>query len=227
MAKPTSQEPNPTGAADPGRWLWQPGIGIQLPRPKMIQRDFSDVLTSRSSPPGPTPLTLQRLSTILWHSCLIRERHPPSDGRRGWESRNSPAAGGLHEIEVLCLPLDESLPICWYDPLRHRLIEVSEDVVEARERQQQLVHELCGSKVGISIQFVADWQRISTLYNHAASLMWRDAGALLATFCLVAEGAGAACTPLGRESLILGVTPTNEPARWKLCGGVHLSEGSP
>jgi hypothetical protein len=221
MAKPTDEEPTPTGAADPGRWHWLSNNGLQLPRPSPLGGDFWDVLARRNSVPGHTSITQQQLSTILWHSCLIRERRPARGQLRGWESRSAPSAGGLHEIEILCLPLDRSLPISWYDPLRHRLIPTATEGVS--DDYRQVIADLCRSIVGITLQFVADWQRLSTLYANASSLLWRDAGALLTTMSLVAEAANVASTPLGRESLINRVSPTDEPERWRPCGGVHLS----
>jgi hypothetical protein len=185
-----------------------------------LVRDFSDVLARRNSAPGDTSITQQQLSTILWHSCLIRERRPSRGPLRGWESRSTPSAGGLHEIEVLCLPLDRSLPTTWYDPLRHRLLPTAE---EGGSDYRQVIADLCRSTVGITLQFVADWLRLSTLYANASSLLWRDAGALLTTVCLVAEAANVASTPLGRKSFIRGLMPSDEPERWRLCGGVHLS----
>lgn len=223
MAKLTDDEPRPTGAADPGRWLWPSDNGLQLPRPSALDRNFSDVLARRNSVPGDISVTQQQLSTILWHSCMVRERRPSPGALRDWESRSAPSAGGLHEIEVLCLPLDRSLPISWYDPLRHRLLPTTAHPGGDREHYGEIVADLCGSTAGIALQFVADWLRLSTLYANASSLLWRDAGALLTTMCLVAEAANVASTPLGRESLIRGLTPSDEPERWRLCGGVHLS----
>jgi len=151
---------------------------------------------------------------------LIRERRPSPGPLRGWESRSAPSAGGLHEIEILCLPLDYSLPISWYDPLRHRLIPTAKE--GGSDDYRQVIADLCGSTAGITLQFVADWLRLSTVYANASSLLWRDAGALLTTVCLVAEAANVASTPLGRESFIRGLMPSDEPERWRLCGGVHL-----
>jgi hypothetical protein len=219
---PFSNEPFPTRAADPGRWLWPPAKGLRLPNPSDLNRDFSDVLAVRNSVPGPGSVTPQQLSTILWHSCLIRERRPPRGDVRGWESRVAPSAGGLHELEILCLPVDGSLPMGWYDPLRHQLLPTTAEP-GADDDHKQLVADLCGSTAGITLQFVADWQRLTTLYQNASSLLWRDGGALLMAVCLVAEATNVACTPLGRESLIRGMTPSNEHERWRPCGGVHLS----
>jgi hypothetical protein len=198
-----------------------------MPGPSALDRDFSDVLSNRNSVPGQITVTPAQLSTILWHACLIRERRPPQGKFRGWESRSAPSAGGLHELEILCLPLDHSLSINWYDPLRHRLLPATAQEPEARDGHRQVVADLCGSTEGISLQFVADWQRLSTLYHNASSLLWRDAGALLMTICLVAEAMNVACTPLGRQSFIRGVTPSNDPERWRSCGGVHLTGRKP
>jgi hypothetical protein len=192
-----------------------------------VRGDFSAVLSSRKSEMGSNTVTLEQLSTILWHSCLIRERRAPDGEVRGWESRNAPSAGGLHELEILCLPFDSSFPVSWYDPLRHRLLPISGDQSLARREHRQVMHDLLGSNAGVTLQFVADWQRISTLYDNAASLIWRDAGALLTVFCLVAEATGVACTPFGRESVVTGIAPTDEQGRWRESGGVHLSGRAP
>jgi SagB-type dehydrogenase family enzyme len=218
-----SEEPYPTGAADPGRWNWLSQNDFKLPKPRALCRDFSEVLTRRNSATGSASITVEQLSTILWHSCLIRERRAPVGQLRGWESRNAPSAGGLYELEILCLPFEQEAPTSWYDPLGHRLIPIGGDLSRARDEHRQVLQALCNSTVGVTLQFVADWQRISTVYSNASSLVWRNAGALLTTFCLVAEAADVACTALGRKSVVTGITPSDQTSRWWFCGGVHLS----
>jgi hypothetical protein len=196
--------------------------GISLPPPAPMRADLFEVLKRRTSRPGTLSLSDNDLASILWHSTLIRERRSPQVDHRGWESRAAPAAGGLHGIEILCLPLEPSSAPSWYDPLHHRLIPASLNN-ELREMHRRLIGELCRCEAGVTLQFVSDWRRLSLLYRNAESLLWRDAGALLATICLVAEAYEVACTPFGRESVVSGLTPSDDLVRWRSCGGVHLS----
>lgn len=160
------------------------------------QNDFFSTLAARSSIAG-GPLDERDLAALLWHSTFLRYRG--TDGRFGtWESRSAPASGGLHGIHILCLPLDARHVPGVYDDERHGL-RSPHPMARARELNAASVAELTGARSGTTIQFVADQARYRACYDNAETLVWRDAGAMLAVVTLVATGLGLASVPLGRH----------------------------
>lgn len=193
MARLTDKEPAPRTAATARRQTIDAQAFIALSR--AIERplaDFFDVLDARRSTTGAT-LTTDRLSSLLWHSMRLRERRP---GRFsiGWESRSAPSAGGLHPIRLLVLPVDGADGGI-YDDHRHALAPVAGAALELNRAS---IDEILGIGQGTTIQFAADAALVNACYENPASLIWRDAGVLTMTICLVATALGLAATPIGR-----------------------------
>lgn len=160
------------------------------------------------------------LAAVLWHSTFLRYRK--TDGRFGtWESRSAPASGGLHGIHILCLPLDTHHAAGFYDDERHGL-RSPHPMLLARELNAANVAELAGARSGTTIQFVADPARYRTCYDNAETLIWRDAGAMLAVVTLVATALGLASVPLGRHGDAI-VEVAGVGNRFVAVGGVHIS----
>lgn len=135
------------------------------------------------------------LSSLLWHSTVLRERRMV--GRFGipWESRPTPSAGGLHAIRILVLPLYQSPTAGEYVPEGHALAPIDLAAIEANRAS---VAELLGPIAGTTLQFAYDVELLEACYEHANTLMWRDAGALATTVCLVATWLGLTSVVLGR-----------------------------
>lgn len=176
------------------------------------------MLGARRSNLGDTVSELE-LASVLRHSTMLRSRR--SDGRFGtWESRASAAAGGLHAIALLVLPLVGDGPGGIYDPDRHALLSPT-SISEAVRINRDNILTLLGSGGGATLQFVADSSRYDTCYENAASLIWRDAGGLAAVITLVA-------TALSLRSVIIGrhgnpvVRAAGLDENWVGVGGVHL-----
>lgn len=219
-------EPRPTGNNDPGRFSWDTRDGNTLPRPRALpDLTLSTILRDRTSLPAEAKPTAQQLGDILWHSNFVRMRNPATASKRGWESRNTPAAGGLYGIETLVLPLEAGEPCGWYDPIRHQLMPIT-DVEETALSNRENVAALCGATSGVTLQFICDARRLAVLYDNSETLMWRDAGCLIATLALVASAIGACATPLGRVGLPGHLLcPDSESSRWTPAGAVHLTRG--
>lgn len=224
MATHTEAAPQPTGNADPGRFEWPRLRGFALPKPRPLPGLlFADVLRARTSRPGTISPSLQQLSDVLWYSNFVRVRKPPLDRARGWESRNSPAAGGLHGLETLILPMDDPTSCGWYDPIGHQVHSLCDANAVVTANAYNVI-ELCGAIAGITLQFISDRRRLDVLYENGETLMWRDAGALIATTALVATSVGVQATPLGR----IGVpgwspNPASSEDEWAAAGAVHLT----
>ncbi len=157
------------------------------------------------------------LATVLRLSTMLRSRR--QDGRFGaWESRTAPSAGGIHGVSLVALPLGSG-PLGLYDDAKHRLLHPEDDAA-VRERNRASVAMLCGATAGTTVQLVADASRYAACYDDHDSLMWRDAGALLAVLSLVS-------TSLGLRSVILGreggrVVEVLDVPRWTAVGAIHL-----
>jgi SagB-type dehydrogenase family enzyme len=147
---------------------------------------FHEVLADRRSRRKFGSLEISTLSTFLWLGCKTRERSAAASGVV-WEHRPAPSAGGRHPIDILILDQFEKLAtVSLYDPISHALIQLGCDsqIVQqlAATGQQLLPHT-----EGLVIWFAAQFDRTLSKYDDGESLVWRDAGALLATMHLTAE----------------------------------------
>lgn len=195
---------------------------VELPR--SIQRpaiDFFDVLEQRRSCLGGA-VPAELLSSVLWHSTLLRGRRP---GRFGIdrESRAAPSAGGLHPIRLMVLPLEDVDHQGLYDDREHALAPF-DDPVLALNRVS--IAEILQASSGTTLQFAADRALVEACYDNAASLLWRDAGALAATICLVATALGVVATPVGRTGEAI-VRAAGLPPAFVGAGAVHLGTRRP
>jgi hypothetical protein len=92
----------------------------------------------------------------------------------------------------------------------------------ARELNAVSVAELAGAREGTTIQFIADPARYRACYDNAETLIWRDAGAMLAVVALVATALGLASTPLGRHGDEI-VQAAEIGDHFLAVGGIHVS----
>lgn len=218
MANPTDGEPAPRITTAAHRRVIDASALVRLPR--VIERpsaSFFDILDARRSTLG-TTLSLERLSSLLWHSMRLRERHPGRFGI-GRESRSSPSAGGLHPMRLIVLPVD-GVDGGLYDDHRHALAPVDRLALELNRTS---IAEVLGTAQGTTIQFAADAALVSACYDNSGSLIWRDAGALAATMCLVATALDLTATPVGRVGDTI-VRAAGMPDGFIGAGAVHFGK---
>ncbi|WP_162180713.1 nitroreductase family protein [Sphingobium sp. DC-2] len=193
MASHINLEPAPRFDGKPHRRVIEAGPLQLLPRSvRTPDTAFIDVLKTRRSGVG-GPLGINDLSALLWHSTGLRSRVP---GRFGVpaESRNCPSGGGLHPIKLLVLPLGDGIS-GYYDD-RHHGVGPVQTIALAANRES--ISKILGHGHGTTIQFAADKALLDACYDNAGSILWRDAGALVATMCLVATALGITSCPIGR-----------------------------
>ena len=220
----TEREPEPRPdrarrAGVPPEWR----VTAQLTRPTATPADgFFDVLERRCSAVLGAVRT-DDLAALLAHVTRLRFRR--NDGRFGaWESRPSPSAGGLHAISLLVLPLEADVPAGLYDDEEHGI--AGGDLACALALNARSVGLLTGANTGATIQLVADWAAYESCYDNAASLVWRDSGALCATLALVATALGLGSVVLGRiGNDIVRAAGLFEP--WRGAGAIHVTGGVP
>jgi hypothetical protein len=214
-------EPAPRN--EPHAWQASQLQGPSRPLDRHIvvpEQSFIEVLIGRSSKVG-GQLTWPELSSVLWHSMLLRERRPSARFGRPWESRNTPSAGGLHPLRLLCLPLSGG-HAGLHDPDAHALTQVEGDGALACKANRESVRSILGDVEGTTLQIVADPSKTAACYENAESLVLRDAGALVSVICLVATSLNLSAVPLGRAGTsIVRASGLKEPLVG--VGAVHLS----
>jgi hypothetical protein len=129
------------------------------------------------------------VASVLWHGARTRAAW------RGWQHRAHSSAGGLHPIHVVLAGSERSPAL--YDPVRHSLHELVCADPEQVQAEVCAARAVVPSAQGVLLQFVAHASRTHAAYEHAESLVWRDAGCLIATLQLVATWHGLATCPLG------------------------------
>lgn len=212
------REPKPKAA--PASWL-TPRLpdGSRISLPRSILSDampFFDVLRSRRSRIG-GPLEIDQLSSVLWHSMLLRTRRPSGRFDIPWESRAAPAAGGLHALLLLVLPVDSGAG-GRYDPDEHSLIACNEAAIRLSKTS---IRHILGSENGTTLQLAADANKYDACYENADSLMWRDAGALLTTISLVTTALELEATIVGRTGDAV-VRASGLPGQFLGVGAIHI-----
>lgn len=153
-----------------------------------LEKSFLDVIDDRRSIRRLRPPSIERLATLLWHGARTRETGTRPDGLP-WQHRASPSAGGLHPIELFILPSIEG-SLLRYDSIVHALDLVGEVDSAQLEHGRSRLRSVLEEAQGTYLILVADVTRTEAVYEHAESLVWRDAGALLATLQLTATAMG-------------------------------------
>ncbi len=161
-----------------------------------IRRDrfFCD-LRSRCTRREFNPISGAVLGELLWFCGKTLELQHLGGGHT-YEHRCCPSAGGIHPVDILLVD-PSAYAIRLYDPLGHALWELG-DVAEPLIRQFcEEVNRVVEVEAGRIICFAAEFDRTLTRYLNGESLVWRDVGVLVATFCYVAEALQLNCCPIG------------------------------
>lgn len=181
----TDEEPSPRSSVQQiDQWRPRSSARVPLPIGVPVEKSFVDVIDERRSIRHLVPPAIDRLATLLWHAARTRGTAIRSDGLP-WQHRAAPSAGGLHPIELFVVPAVDT-ELLRYDPIVHALDKI-DDIDHARLEggRARLVAAVDGA-AGTCVVLAADFSRTEQVYEHAESLVWRDAGALLATLQLTA-----------------------------------------
>lgn len=156
--------------------------------------DIFTALKNRRSALHFNPVNEQQLSNFLWHSCRCLNTTNSPYGFQ-LEQRPSPSAGAIHPIH---LALKHPYNSSWwrYDPYNHAL----QQIPDGQDKLLELSHQrkqLNDSEQATEVLLLAEPGKMQAKYNHANSLVWRDAGALIGIMSLVAESLNMSFCPLG------------------------------
>ena len=178
---------------------------IELPEPDRIDMSLSDSLQNRKSVREFTPstLTLQMLSTILYHSAGVNRKERNGIEKKAiFHLRTYPSAGALYPIEIypVLVRTDGSNPcVTHYNPINHNLSIVRKEydiahLMEAIGDQFDKRSPSCS----VVLLLTSVFQRVTEKYQdrgYRFALM--EAGFISENISLVSVG-------LGLGSLMLG-----------------------
>jgi SagB-type dehydrogenase family enzyme len=190
--------PDPLPRAFPVRYepyVWPAGPKALLaPRALPLKLDLAALLDGRQTRRAfRKGVDDAALGELLWLACRNRSSRPSAFGP-DQESRVHPSAGAMHPIHVLLA--HETGPWRRYNPLEHALIELPGSCASAtasREAASSLIELEHGTLIGL----VAEPGKTAAKYEHAESLVWRDAGVVLGYLSVMSEAMGLAFCPLG------------------------------
>ena len=157
---------------------------------------FVEVFENRRTKRSFGSLTLDDLSNLLWVAAKTRSSFRESSGFV-WQHRASPSAGGRHPIDLAVIaPPTLPADVYIYDSIGHSLIEIV-DASAPTKRFISTLDNVIPKQDGTIIWFIAQYLRTGSKYINPESLVWRDAGALLATISFAAEALKLNCCAYG------------------------------
>jgi SagB-type dehydrogenase family enzyme len=182
-----------------------------LPLPEALPNiPFADILASRRSRRTFRAVSLQQLNSLLWHSARVINVNSPKAIR--WQHRPSPSGGGRHPIDLLIFTEERnSENVFLYDPVPHALARLKNVEDSLLDQFLYSINRIITLEQATVVWFAAQFERTLSRYQDGESIVWRDAGALLATISLTAECLGLPCCAIGitGEPLLSGLLNSN------------------
>lgn len=189
---------SPTVKAQPGHYqpfTWPDGSFHALPEIEDTDdKGVLNLLDHRRTRRTFHALSVDQLGQLLWYSMRTQAIAESNYGF-DLELRPTPSAGAIHPIHILAhLPGTPN----WrrYDSRRHGLVELSGSA-EAFAGLVEQCQQTLPSEQATQLLLVAEPGKTATKYQHGESLIWRDAGAILAIMAVIAEALNYAFCPLG------------------------------
>lgn len=160
---------------------------IYLPHPSQNEAvDFFGVVRSRSTRRDFGQISLQQLSELFWFSAKTSLVVDLDEGHK-WYHRPSPSGGGRHPIDHIIFHYEgDKWSAFLYDSIAHAFGRLKLDSTDMGYWIDDLFKAL-GIYATTIVWNVAEFQRSTSVYNNASALIYRDEGAVQATFGLVAE----------------------------------------
>ncbi|WP_425557991.1 nitroreductase family protein [Herbaspirillum huttiense] len=161
------------------------------------KRSFDEVALGRRTIYGGTPLTLKEISALLWRTAFCAQKQIAEHGRL-IKRKPSISGGARHPIDILVVEKrsEGEHAVSLYDDVNHALLTLDVDKRALADLWNLALQASRGTESTL-FWFVAQPQRTAARYENPDSLIWRDAGALLQQFSLVASALSLGCVPLG------------------------------
>lgn len=177
--------------------------------------DFFKVIRSRVTRREFGPITLDQLSTLFWYSAKTSKVVNLDEGHK-WHHRPSPSGGGRHPLDHIVFRNENGEWIALlYDAIAHAFGKLK---IDDPSGMRQLINGLFQTLDIYSSTFVwnvAQFNRSTSVYKNASSLIYRDEGVIQATFGLVAEALDLSFCTMGvsGEPMISLIFKANELLR--------------
>jgi len=185
--RPTGNPPQPS---EPG---WLEARTLEIPRVAYEPRDFADILRARRSSRLTETATLSEVASVVREA--LKTDFIGTGSHQGRKLKRVVSAGALHPVK--CAIIDPDGYTVVYDDGKDEFLAV-------KPRDPDLLAEgllncasVLSSARGHVISLMADTRTTSSVYSNPASLLWRDAGAVLQTLALVSETFDLGFCPLG------------------------------
>jgi hypothetical protein len=154
---------------------------------------FVDVVESRRTIMPRKALRYEQLSSLLWLSARTRRAWVDQYGVRR-QHRASASAGALHPVELLLL---DGRRILRYDALAHALQSVHVASTARLKHVRDEIALIAGKRLP-TVAVLAGHECVTkSVYGNPESLLWRDAGAFIATLQLCSTAFNFKLMPLG------------------------------
>lgn len=188
----------PTVRAEPRYYqpfTWPDGTFHALPEIEDVgDKGIFNLLDHRRTRRTFTALSEGQLGQLLWR-CARTQAIAESDYGFDLELRPTPSAGAMHPIHIL-VHLPGASNWSRYDSRRHDLVELPGSA-EAFAGLEEQCHEALPAVQATRLLLVAEPGKTCAKYQNGESLIWRDAGALLAVMAVIAEALDYSFCPLG------------------------------
>lgn len=182
---------------------------FRLPKPELrLSTPIGIALDQRRSSRKLGPLEPSALSTLLFHAARVRTLWTAEDGYTA-SSRAAPSAGARHPIDIVVVkgsaqshfaPPGYQTQAFLFDPFTCELVCLEDAEEAAFWGVSQRAAGLLGAEPPLVIAFRGRLERTSSRYRGGLSLVYRDAGGLIAMFGVVSAGLGLGCCPLAATS---------------------------
>lgn len=156
---------------------------------------FADVLLSRRTRRVCEPMKLRDALSLI--QFVMYSRQIGEGDNLGRLRKISLSAGALHPVEVLVVAGPEVCEPILYCDTHNAFGTVQFHSPVVANTALQSLSEIVPQAVGHCLLFVANQRHVAQAYEQPRSLLWRDAGALLQTFSLLATALDCAFVPLG------------------------------
>ncbi|RZK34503.1 MAG: SagB/ThcOx family dehydrogenase [Hymenobacter sp.] len=157
--------------------------------------DFFELAMTRRSSYHFGSLLSRQLDHLLWFAAKALATRVQADGYV-LSHRPSPSAGARHPIDILVCSSGSPPTIAYYNVFEHSLYALSVDT-EIVGALLSHVNTAVDMQDGVFLWLLAHPSRTAAKYEHAESLIWRDAGALLQQIQLTATALKLSSCPLG------------------------------
>lgn len=157
------------------------------PPSKIEQKDFFRVVESRITRREFGEMSLNALSALFWYTAKTSVSRKLEQGHK-WHHRPAPSAGGRHPLDHIIFRNMAGKWIAFlYDPIAHAFGRLAIEEKADINQWVEGIFTTLNIKSETVVWNVAQFQRTSSVYTNSTSLIYRDEGAIQATFGLVAE----------------------------------------